>query len=158
MTAGTGGAGGSASGSGGGAGAAVACNELPADAPEFMMTTDPNPAPAARGGVITDGTYFAMGQIWYEQSGSFSLAYGGVRVEIGGDTWEEVEAPLPSDPTGEPRHRTSALTVSSPTLTLTRTCPSPGAPESTEYTVDGDDLTLYITDAGSVFGTTFRRQ
>jgi len=122
------------------------------------MTTDPDPAPTAEGGTIADGTYFATGQIWYGQSGSFSLTYGGVRVEIDGTSWEEVEGPLPSDATSEARHRTAALAVSSPTLTLTRTCPSAGAPDSIGYTVAGDDLTLFIEDGGSVFGTTFRRQ
>jgi hypothetical protein len=44
------------------------------------------------------------------------------------------------------------------TLTLTRSCPSGAAPESMECTAEGNVLTLYVLDAGQIFGTTFERR
>jgi hypothetical protein len=160
VTGGTAGAGGSTAGgagTGGAAGAAVKCNELFADATDVMLTTDPDDAPPPRGGTIADGTYYLTGQTWYGQSGQFSAALPGVRVEIAGSIWQEVESNV-DNTIRPPRYRTNQLAVTGTTLTLTQTCPSAAAPKSMEYTFEGNVLTVYVVDAGATFGTTFERQ
>jgi hypothetical protein len=104
-----------------------------------------------------DGTYYLMGQTWFGQSGAFSAALPGVRVEITGTSWQEVEGSV-DNVIRPPIRRTNLLTVTGTTLTLTRTCPSAAAPESMEYTAEGNVLTLYVLDAGQIFGTTFERR
>jgi hypothetical protein len=160
VTGGTAGAGGSAAGGagmGGTAGAAVACNELPAVTADVMLSSAPEQAPAAQGGTIADGTYVLMGQTWHGQSEPFSVTLPGVRVQIAGTSWQEVEGAA-GNAINPPRRRTNQLAASGTTLTLTRTCPSAGAPETMEYTAEGDVLTLYILDGGSIFGTRFERE
>jgi hypothetical protein len=159
VTGGTAGAGGSTAGGAGAGGAAgaVMCNQVPADAIDIMMTTDPNPAPPPAGGTIADGTYYLTGQVWFGQSGQFSAVVPGVRVEIAGSSWQEVEGSA-DNVIRPPIRRTNRLAVTGTTLTLTRTCPSAAAPLSTEYTFEGNVLTLYVVDAGQTFGTRFERQ
>jgi hypothetical protein len=159
VTGGAAGAGGSTAGgagTGGAAGAAIQCNEIPADATDVMMTTDPNPAPPPEGGTILDGAYYLTGQTWFGQSGPFSAALPGVRVEIAGTSWQEVEGSA-DNVIRPPRRRTNQLTATGTTVTLTRTCPSAAASESMEYTAEDNVLTLYVLDAGQIFGTTFER-
>jgi hypothetical protein len=154
------GAGGTTAGSGGTAGAAgalVTCNTITADAVDVMLTSHPDEAPPPQGGTITDGVYYLTGQTWYGQSGPFSAALPGVRVEINGTSWQEAEGSA-DNTIRPPIRRTRQLSVSGTTLTLTLTCPSAEPADSMPFTFDGNVLTLYVLDAGQIFGTRFERQ
>jgi hypothetical protein len=155
--AGAGGSTAGGAGTAGAAGAAVACNDLTADAVDVTLTSNPNEAPPPQGGTITDGVYRLTGQTWYGQSGPFSAALPGVRVEIDGTSWQEVEGSA-DNTIRPPQRRTRQLSASGTTLTLTLTCPTAEPPENWQYTFDGDVLTLYVLDAGQIFGTTFELQ
>ena len=56
------------------------------------------------------------------------------------------------DDVAPPTHFTSTLAVDSPTLTLTQTCPTRGAPDTHEYTAEGETLTVFIVDAQYTLG------
>ena len=131
-----------------------ACNDLELDAPPFSLTTDPEPAPAATGGEIADGTYFATAQILYDTTSSLTFELGSLKVVIAGASWQEASA----DDANPNRHTTSTLSTTGTTLDLTRTCPTEGTTDSGEYSADGDGFTLYVQDRGATFATVFTRQ
>jgi hypothetical protein len=148
-------------GSSGAAGQAPACNQVVLDAPDFVMSMDPEMPPAAKGGTIVDGSYFLTGTTWYGQTGS-DLPLGRAKFVIAGSTWEEVEDMDTSDEDDslEPtRHFTFTATASGTSVTVVQTCPtreSPGS-ENFEYTAEGNTLTLYIVESGEHFAQVLER-
>jgi hypothetical protein len=158
-TAGGAGAGGASGGSAGTIGTAVpVCNELELEAPAVGFTYDEAAAPAATGGEIVDGTYFLTAQVMFETASGPTLALGRTSVTVEGDTWQEVSGDPEEESVNPDRHTTATLSLSGSTFTLSRTCPSEGDPQIAEYTVDDDGFTVYVEDAGKVFGTVFTKQ
>jgi hypothetical protein len=148
-TAGSGaGTAGSMAGSGGGS----ACNTVPADAPEYPQLYSRDPAPTGKGGIILDGTYFVTSSTWYEApQGLPEAMLSGIRIEIAGTTWQEADVLTDN-------HFTVEATTESNTLTTTQTCPTERPAETSEYTAEGDEVTVYVIDGPSTFGLAMSRQ
>jgi hypothetical protein len=157
-TGGTGGTGGSGAANGGASGTggtAAVCNDLVADAPNFQLTTDSGAAPAAKGGTIADGTYFATQEILYQTGASLTVDMGSAKVVIAGSAWQEVDGAM----TGRSTNLSIAATFSTEgtTLTLNKTCPKV-AKESYPFTADTQGFSFYGSDHGVAFAVTFARQ
>ena len=152
--------GGGANGGGGSSGAPTGpvCNELALDAPPVDFSYDEAEAPEPTGGEIADGTYFLSAEIVYEAPPLPVVSFGRTQITIAGNVWQEVNGDAEDDSNNPVRHSTSSLSASGTTLTLTRTCPSAGDPESAGYTATDTSLTLYIDDRGKSFGSVFTKQ
>jgi hypothetical protein len=145
---------GGASGSGG---TVPACNQLAEDAPTCSLTWASGVAPTPKGGSIADGSYVVTRQTGYTETTLPEIEMGRVRVEIAGSTWQEAEGIPPYDVNPD-QHRTYTLAVQGTALTLTRTCPSAGEPNTSGYTADAASLTIFFVDQGTTFETVFTRQ
>lgn len=137
---------------------AVACNELPLDAPAYGLEYDDGVVPDATGGEITDGTYFITSQILYTDTPGPSIDLGRTVVQISGDTWQEVSGEPEPDSVNVDQHTTSTLAIDGTSLTLTRTCPTAGPGESLDYSVTTDGFVVYVMDRGDTFATVFTKQ
>lgn len=148
-------------GAGGASGstAEAPCNSLElGDTPPYALGYNSKPHNLPEGGVIPDGTYVIAAQIMFETESGPELELGRTKVTIAGDSWQEVSGDAEPGGVNPDRRSTSTMSLSGATLELTRTCPSEGAPESSEYQVDDSGFTVYVTDAGKSFGTLFTRQ
>ena len=159
-TGGAGGSGGSGTASNGGSsgagGTTAVCNDLVADAPGFLLSNDPGPAPVAKGGTIVDGTYFATGETLYETSSILAIDMGSAKVVISGSSWQEVDG-WPSGGVNPDKHVTATFSTSGTTLALNRTCPS-ATQEVVGFTADAQGFSLFGKDSGAAFGVVFARQ
>jgi hypothetical protein len=153
----SGGKAGSTSGSGSG-GSTSECNLVPADAPDYEVVYDNGPAPAARGGTVVDGTYFATSETWFETEPGEPVILGGIRIELEGTSWKEADG-WPDDDVSIPEYRVNRyFTTDGTSLIVTLLCPSHGPPDVFEYTAEGDTLVTYVRDGDFTFGITFTRQ
>ena len=159
---GTGGSG--VAGGTGGAGGAPAststappCNQVAEDAPTYSITWAAGTAPTPKGGTIMDGTYVLTRQTGYTATTLPATEVGRDKVEINGSAWQEDSGILPYGVNPD-KHSTSTLSTQGMNLTLTRTCPSAGAPTTTAFTADASSLTLFVVDQGMTFETVFTRQ
>jgi hypothetical protein len=154
-SAGSGGA--SSGGSGGKGGTSSACNTFEANAPDYFYLHTTDAPPGGLGGTIVDGTYFVTSIDWYESplTGTAPV-HGGIRIDIAGTTWQESNGS--PDDVAPPTHFTSTLAVDSPTVTMTQTCPTRGAPVTYDYTAEGETLTIFIVDPPYTFGMNLARQ
>jgi hypothetical protein len=110
----------------------------------------------AMGGTILDGTYFVTSETQYESPPSPTIDRRGARIDIAGNVWQEADGPEPElTPT---RRYTYAVSVDSPLLTQTQTCPTAAGTQVFSYTVEETGLTIYIPVGDVVLGVTLARQ
>jgi hypothetical protein len=147
----------SSGGSSGTDGTTTVCNDLVADAPDFLISNDAGSAPAAKGGSIVDGTYFVTKETMYETSLSLKVDSGNTKVLISGSSWQEVDGWPPDDLVNPAQHITATFTTTGTTLTLHYTCPD-AAEQASGFTADAQGFSLYGEDHGVPFGVTFARQ
>jgi hypothetical protein len=155
---GSGAAGGAGSGGTAAGGDDGACNQVETNAKTYPFVSDSGPAPEARGGTILDGTYFATSETQYESPPSPTFYRRGARIEIAGSSWQEADPPEPEDTLGTIRRYTYAVSVESPRLTMTETCPSAGEPQVFSYTVEQTGLIVYLPTGDVTLGITLTRQ
>jgi len=154
---GTGAPGGAGSG-GTGAGGDDACNAIEANAPLYPLLSVSGPPPAALGGTIVPGTYFVTSETQYESPPMATVYRRGVRIEIAEGSWQEADAPDPEEALGTTQRYTYAVSVESPRLTMTTTCPVQGDPLNHSYTVEPEGLTVYVLADDVTLGITLARQ
>jgi hypothetical protein len=133
------------------------CNQLAEDAPTYSLTWDSGVAPIPEGGSIADGTYVLTRQTGYMATTLSAIEMGRLKVEITGSTWQQSEGILPYDVNPD-QHSTYTSSTQGTKLTLTRTCPSAGQPETLGYTASADTLIMLVVDHGTTFESVLTRQ
>ena len=129
---------------------------LDAPAVGFTFTTDPVPTPL--GGEIADGTYFITEFLAHTSVLLPTHPFIRAKIVISGTTWQEVEGSPDFDELDPPSHYTSTATTNGTQISVTRSCPSVGQPESAGYTATPESLTLHVVDAGIAVSTVLTKQ
>jgi hypothetical protein len=138
---------------------ASGCNALVNSAPESTQSTIASAAPAATGGTIVDGTYFLTEFNLYDPAGSASAPEpSGLKVTLAihGNEMDSIQT-LPDDSSDT---FAETFVVSGTDLNRTLTCPNPGPDLQAVYSVTGNTLTIYETNATSqlVAGSVYVKQ
>jgi hypothetical protein len=144
-------------GTGGTAGAAVECNDLVLEAPAWGASYTPDPAPEPMGGDIEDGTYYVTRGVFYEVASGPEVLLGRTQMEISGNTWQSIDG-HPDDPSVPARTSTETATTAGTSITLTRTCPTDGTPDSAPYTATSDGIALFFRQGGMTAVTVLEKQ